>query len=204
MLFEDTYKTITAKSESVFRDKASRFIAVAMPVASESEAKAKLEELRKQYYDATHHCYAYRIGYDKSIFRSNDDGEPSGTAGKPIYNQILSKDLTNILIVVIRYFGGTKLGVPGLINAYKTSAKDALEKAEIITKTAKEIYELRFDYEIMNEVMKFMKDENIEQLSHDYKDSCLIILALRKTNASIVVEKLKSIQGIELRFVRIE
>ena len=204
MLFEDTYKTIITKSESIFRDKASRFIAVAIPVSSESEAKGKLDELKKEYYDATHHCYAYRIGHDKSIFRSNDDGEPSGTAGKPIYNQILSKDLTNILIVVIRYFGGTKLGVPGLINAYKTSAKEALDNAEIITRTAKEIYELRFGYEIMNDVMKFIKDEKIEQIEHEYKDDCNVIVGIRKNNAGALIEKIKLIKGMSVKFLRIE
>ena len=166
--------------------------------------KAKLEEMRKEYHNASHYCYAYRLGYDKSVYRSNDDGEPSGTAGKPIYNQILSKDLTNILIVVIRYFGGTKLGVSGLINAYKTSAKDALDKAKIITKTVREVYELNFGYELMNIIMKFIKVQKIEHFSHEYKNTCKIIIALRKNDASSITEKLRNIHGVDIKFLNIE
>ncbi len=126
MLFSDEYKTIEGLAQGQFRDKGSRFLAFAIPVNNEKEVKTQLESLRKQYYDATHHCYAWMLGFDKSAYRVNDDGEPSGTAGRPIYGQILSHDLTNILIVVIRYYGGTKLGVPGLINAYKMAAIEAL------------------------------------------------------------------------------
>lgn len=204
MLFEDTYQTIEKRSEAFFKDKGSKFISIAIPVYSEQQAKDNLNDIKKKYHDATHHCYAYRLGYDKLAYRTNDDGEPSGTAGKPIYNQILSKDLTNILIVVVRYYGGTKLGVPGLINAYKTSAKDALENSNIITKIVKEVYELSFGYELMNEVMKFIKDEKLEQTSHEFKDDCKIIISFRKSNATQITVKLKQINGLELRFLSIE
>jgi uncharacterized YigZ family protein len=204
MLFDDTYNTIQSTSEAVFRDKGSKFIAIAIPVNNETDAKSKLDEIRKKYYDATHHCFAYRISHDKSIFRSNDDGEPSGTAGKPIYNQILSKDLTNILIIVVRYFGGTKFGVSGLINAYKTAAKESLDNARIITKTVKEINEITYGYELMSLVMKFLKDEKIEQLSHEFRENCNIIIALRKSKADEIRNKLKAIQGINIKFLRIE
>lgn len=130
MLFEDTYKTIASPSEGVFKDRGSKFIAKAFPVKTEDDIKIHLETLRKDYYDARHHCYAYQLGFDKSAYRINDDGEPSGTAGKPIFGQINSHDLTNILIVVIRYFGGTKLGVSGLINAYRTASKESISNGD--------------------------------------------------------------------------
>jgi uncharacterized YigZ family protein len=204
MLFEDTYQTIEKKSEAFFKDKGSKFIGIAIPVYSEQEAKDNLNEIKKKYHDATHHCYAYRLGYNKSAYRINDDGEPSGSAAKPIFNQILSKDLTNIIIVVVRYYGGTNLGIPGLINAYKTSAKDAIENGNIITKIVREVYELRFGYELMNTIMKFIKDEKLEQTSHDYKDDCKILISIRKSYATSVTNKLRQIDGIELKFLSIE
>ncbi len=204
MLFENIYKTINADAEAVFKYRGSKFVAIAIPVKTEAEVKQKLDELRKEYYDATHHCYAYRLGFDKSAFRTNDDGEPSGTAGKPIFNQILSKDLTNVLIVVIRYFGGTKLGVSGLINAYKTVSREALENAEVITKAVYEVCQLGFTYEIMNTVMKLIKDEKLEQLSHDYSDNCSITIKIPKTNATDVIGKFKKLQGLEIKVLRLE
>ena len=138
MLFSDEYKTIAEPSQGSFRDKGSKFLAFAFPAASEQEVKQHLEALRKQYYDATHHCYAYVLGFDKSAYRFNDDGEPSGTAGRPIYGQLLSADLTNTLMVVVRYYGGTNLGVPGLIHAYKTAALEAINHATILNKIVKE------------------------------------------------------------------
>jgi len=159
MLFEDTYQTIEKYAEGTFRDRGSKFIGRAYPVCTEEEAKKILVEIRKKYHDANHHCYAYRIGFDKSIFRTNDDGEPSGTAGRPIFGQIQSKDLTNILIIVTRYFGGTLLGVSGLINAYKTTAAEAIGNAIIVTRNVHEVYEITYDYAIMNAVMKTLKDK---------------------------------------------
>jgi uncharacterized YigZ family protein len=145
MLFEDTYKTITGSAEGLFKDKGSKFFAYAYPIEDESEVKDLVDQLKKEHFKAVHHCYAYRLGQDRTNFRVNDDGEPSGSAGKPILNVLLSKDITNILVVVVRYFGGTLLGVPGLINAYKTATQEALAEAEIIEKTVNEIYEVRFD-----------------------------------------------------------
>ena len=201
MLFEDIYKTIKTQSTGIFKDRGSKFIALAIPVISENETKEKLEVIRKKYYDATHHCYAYQLGFDKSAYRINDDGEPSGTAGKPIFGQILSNDLTNILIVVIRYYGGTKLGVPGLINAYKTSAAIALENSEIITKIIKEIYEIEYDYLAMNNVMKIIKEEKLEQLENVFDLKCKIVFSVRKNNSKKVYKSLKNINGLSIRYV---
>ncbi len=184
MLFEDTYKTIENISEGLFKDRGSKFIAHAIPVNNENQVKEHLSALRKKYHDARHHCYAYQLGFDKSSYRINDDGEPSGTAGKPIFGQILSHDLTNILIVVVRYFGGTKLGIGGLINAYKTSAKDALNNAKIIEKTINEVYEIIYDYPVMNAVKKIIKEENITQTSQKFDLNCKIIFLIRKSNSS--------------------
>ena len=201
MLFEDIYKTIKTQSTGIFKDRGSKFIALAIPVISENETKEKLEVIRKKYYDATHHCYAYQLGFDKSAYRINDDGEPSGTAGKPIFGQILSNDLTNILIVVIRYYGGTKLGVPGLINAYKTSTALALENSEIITKIIKEIYEIEYDYLAMNNVMKIIKEEKLEQLENVFDLKCKIVFSVRKNNSKKVYKSLKNINGLSIRYI---
>ena len=142
MLFDDSYKTIVNHSEGFFKDRGSKFISHAYPVKTEEDVKGILAQLRKDYYDARHHCYSYILNPDKSAFRINDDGEPSGSAGKPIHGQLLSYDLTNILVVVIRYFGGTKLGIPGLINAYREATRDALNQTEIIKKTLTNISKL--------------------------------------------------------------
>ncbi len=191
MLFEDTYKTITQASSGLYKEKGSKFIALAYPVTGEGEVKQLLEDLRKEYYDARHHCYAYILGPDRSAWRVNDDGEPSGTGGKPIHGQILSFDLTNVLIVVIRYFGGTKLGVSGLINAYKSAAKDALSQAEIVEKTVNEIYRLEFPYELMNDVMRIIKEEDLHMIDNQYDNSCTITYSIRKNEADRVKTRLQ-------------
>ena len=183
MLFEDTYKTITQTSSGLYKEKGSKFIAMAYPVSNEEAVKQILVELKKEHFNARHHCYAYVLGPDKSAWRVNDDGEPSGTAGRPIHGQIQSFDLTNILIVVIRYFGGTKLGVSGLITAYKTAAKDALSQAEIIEKTVNEVYKLEFPYEEMNDVMRIIKEENLQIIDNQYDEACIIIYSIRKNEA---------------------
>lgn len=183
MLFEDTYKTITQASSGLYKEKGSKFIALAYPVSNEDAVKEILAELKKEHYNARHHCYAYVLSPDKSAWRVNDDGEPSGTGGRPIHGQIQSFDLTNILIVVVRYFGGTKLGVSGLINAYKSAAKDALSQAEIIEKTVNEVYKLEFPYEEMNDVMRIIKEENIDILDNQYDATCIIIYSIRKNEA---------------------
>jgi uncharacterized YigZ family protein len=190
MLFEDTYKTITQPGSGIYKEKGSKFIALAYPVTGEDGVKQILEDLRKEYYDARHHCYAYILGPDKSAWRVNDDGEPSGTGGKPIHGQILSFDLTNILIVVIRYFGGTKLGVSGLINAYKSAAKDALLQAEIVEKTVNEVYRLEFPYELMNDVMRIIKEEDLQIIENQFNNSCTITYSIRKNEADRVKTRL--------------
>ena len=204
MLFEDTYKTIENKSEGTFKDRGSKFIAFACPVNTEEEAKKILADVRKEYHDACHHCYAYQIGYDKSIWRANDDGEPSGTAGKPILNQIKSKDLTNIFIVVVRYFGGILLGVPGLINAYKSATIEALNNSKIITKTVNEIYEVNYDYPVMNDVMKILKDKGLDIIYTDFSLKCNVVFKVRKNESSSVYEGLKKLSSLEIKYLRTE
>jgi uncharacterized YigZ family protein len=161
MLFSTQYNTVSKYSESIFKDKGSKFIACLQKVENIEEFKVFLNDTKKKYPAAVHYCFAYRIGYDKSVFRSNDDGEPSGSAGKPIYNQLLAFDLTNVAIIVVRYFGGTLLGVPGLINAYKQSSIDAIKENQIITKDILEIVRIEFAFDKMNEVMRVIKENKI-------------------------------------------
>ncbi|MCX6230210.1 MAG: YigZ family protein [Bacteroidetes bacterium] len=204
MLFEDTYKTIKLRSEGIYKEKGSKFIAIALPVCSENDVKEALALLRKEFYDARHHCYAYILGFDKSAYRINDDGEPSGTAGRPIHGQLMSKDLTNTLVVVVRYFGGTKLGVSGLINAYKTATKEALESAEIIEKIVCDIYEISFDYLQMNDVMKLLKDENLHQFEQAFETACSLKFTVRKNNSDRLYEAFRKIEGLKIKFLRTE
>ena len=163
---KDTYKTLSKPSEELlFKEKNSKFFATAFPVTSEDEIKNNLDILRKKHFGASHFCYAFQLGTDKIQFRANDDGEPNNSAGAPIYGQIQSFDLTNILVVVVRFFGGTKLGVGGLISAYKTAAQMALETSEIIEKTININYIISFDYKNMNKVMRVIKEKNLEIVS---------------------------------------
>jgi uncharacterized YigZ family protein len=201
MLFEDTYNTINSTTAGEFKDRGSRFIAYSVPVKSETDVKEQLELIRKKHHDARHHCYAYRLGPDKSAYRINDDGEPSGTAGKPIYGQILSKDLTNILIVVVRYFGGTKLGVSGLINAYKTSAREALEKATILTKTINDIYEVEFEYDDTSSVMRILKDEGLKPYEQIYEEKCMLKFEVRKKLTDRVYERFNKINNLKIKYL---
>ncbi|MBP5650668.1 MAG: YigZ family protein [Bacteroidales bacterium] len=195
-MFEDTYKTIAGPSEGIYREKGSKFIALAFPVQSEAEVKEKLAEIQKQYFDARHHCYSYILGPNKDAYRLNDNGEPSGTAGRPIHGQLLSKDLTNTLVIVVRYFGGIKLGVSGLINAYKTAAKDALDHATIIEKTVDETYKVSFDYSVMNSVMQLLKDPYVTILGQGYEDRYLITFKIRRREADRIVTALKKINTV--------
>ncbi|HAF30263.1 MAG TPA: YigZ family protein [Bacteroidales bacterium] len=199
--FVDEYLTISKPSEGLFKDRGSKFLAFAYPVSSEEEIKAIQEQLRSDYHDARHHCYAYMLGPEKEIFRINDDGEPSSTAGKPILGQIRSFDLTNILIVVIRYFGGTKLGVGGLINAYKTAAEEALKNAKIIKKTLHDIYVLKYEYPEMNEVMRIMKEEQIEHIDQNFELSCSITLSLRKADVDKVLSKFDRVENLKIEYL---
>ena len=202
MLFEDSYKIVTTKGGGLYKEKGSKFIAEAFPVHSEAEVKEHVAEIRKKYFDAKHHCYAFMIGPDKACYRSSDDGEPSGTAGKPILNQILSKDVTNVCVVVTRYFGGQLLGVPGLINAYKTSAREALDNCTIVEKTIDEVYSLEFDYPLLNEVMRILKDENLEQQNPKFELRCYLEISIRQSDSDRIVEKLKRIFGIEVKYLK--
>lgn len=204
MLFDDTYRTITQKSQGLFKDKGSKFIAYAIPVHKEEQIKPELELLRKEHYDARHHCYAWILGFNKEAYRVNDDGEPSGTAGKPIYGQLLANDLTNTLIVVIRYFGGIKLGVRGLINAYKFSAQDAINNNTIEKRVIHEIYQVKFVYEHMNDVMRILKEEELSQLGQNFHLTCTIDFAVRKSRADHVIKRFKDLRHIEMTYLRME
>lgn len=204
MLFEDTYHTISSRTTGLYKEKGSKFIAFAIPVKDENEVKNELEQIRKDYYDARHHCYAYVIGFDKSAWRANDDGEPSGTAGRPIYGQLQSKDLTNVLIVVVRYFGGIKLGVSGLINAYKSAAADALDQADIIEKTVDEIYELKFNYDAMNDIMKIVKDDGLLLINTQFDLECSLTYKIRKKEADRVNEKFRKTYRCKIIYLKSE
>ncbi|MFC2097689.1 IMPACT family protein [Bacteroidota bacterium] len=193
----DSYKTIKGISEGQYKDKGSKFLAFAYPVYTEEEIKEIQKGLRKEFHDARHHCFAYRLGAEKKIFRANDDGEPSNSSGKPILGQIQAFDLTNILIVVVRYFGGTLLGVGGLIQAYKTAATEALKKAEIINKTVNDIIDIRFEYLDMNDVMKILKSEKPEQLKQKFDIDCYIQLSIRQSATKKLLERLKKIESLK-------
>ena len=180
----DTYKTIDQPSiEVLFKDKNSKFFGYAIPVTSEDEVKEHLAELKKQHFSARHWCYAFQIGTETRYHRANDDGEPNNSAGMPIYGQIQSFEVTNILVVVVRYFGGVKLGVSGLINAYKTTAQMALEECEIIEKTIDKHFIVNFDYKNMNKVMRVIKEKNISIVNQKMELACEIEIATRKKNA---------------------
>lgn len=202
MLFEDTYHTLNKASQGAFKDRGSKFIALAVPVLSEEEVKLKLDEIKKEYHDARHHCYAYILGLDKSAHRYNDDGEPSGTAGRPIFGQLQSFDMTNVLIVVVRYFGGTKLGVPGLINAYKTAAKEALNNANIIKKTINDQYQLSYEYHLMNEVMRVVKDEGLSVVKQDFQLNCKLTIQARKLDSNKIFERFRKIHGVQIEYLK--
>ncbi len=175
----DAYRSIAARSEGLFKDNGSRFIALAYPVETEEEVREIVASLKKEYHDARHHCYAYRLGYKGDRFRANDDGEPSGSAGRPILGQIDSMGLSDVLVVVVRYFGGIKLGIPGLIRAYKTSTADALGQAEIIEKVAGKRFRLTFDYLSMNGVMKVLKDLGLTPVGQDFGLQCSLEVRVR-------------------------
>ncbi len=199
MLFDDTYLTIEKPAEAIFRDRGSKFLAFAYPINRESDIKPILAQLKTEHPKANHHCWAMRLGIDRSVFRINDDGEPSGTAGRPILNTLLSRNLTNILVVVVRYFGGTLLGVPGLINAYKTATEEALNSAKTIEKTLNDIYTIRFEYPQMNDVMKVIKDDELEVIEQHLDNTCFVRVGIRKMQVNRSVEKLEKIGGISLK-----
>lgn len=203
MLFDDTYKTIGEPTEGIFRDRGSKFMAYLYPIRSETEIKDILNSIKALHPKARHYCWAIRLTPDRSVFRVNDDGEPSGTAGKPILNTLLSFDVTNIFAVVVRYFGGTLLGVPGLINAYKSATIDALNNAKIINQTVNSLYKLSFDYLQMNEVMKIIKDEGLKIFHQDFDSSCSLEVEIRQSAVNLITAKLEKIEGLHLDFIRL-
>ncbi len=189
----DIYKTIAQKSEGTYTEKRSKFLAFAHPVETLDQIKELIEGYKKKYYDARHVCYAYMLGADRATFRANDDGEPSSTAGKPILGQINSKELTNILVVVIRYFGGVKLGTRGLIIAYKEATIAALSNANVIEKQVEELISYTFPYVMMNSVMKVVKELNPQIVSQTYEQTCQITLSIRRSMAPILQERLNKL-----------
>jgi uncharacterized YigZ family protein len=195
---EDTYKTISGPAQGLYKDKGSKFIAFAYPVTSEEQAKEIVQTIKKEHYSARHHCYAWRLGHEKLLFRANDDGEPSSTAGKPILGQIQSFDLTNVLIVVVRYFGGTLLGVSGLINAYRNAAMDAINQAEIVEKLVEKQLLIEFDYGVMNDVMKLFKDEKLPQVDPQFDLRCRIKTQIRLSELSRIEEGLTKIGSLKI------
>ncbi len=198
---KDSYKTIKNSAEGLFKDKGSKFIALGYSVSNEKEIKTIIKEVKKKYHDARHHCYAYRLGLTDGAYRMNDDGEPSGTAGKPIYGQILSYGLSDVLIVVVRYFGGTLLGTSGLINAYKSAAQDLIDNSSLVERTIKKQLQIIFAYDLLNIVMKLVKDEELDIVSQDFTDRCKIVLDIRVSNFDEVKGKLESIYGIDVKII---
>ena len=198
----DNYTTIKSFSQGVFKERGSRFIAFAFPVSDQEEIKPIIDKIRKEHHEARHHCYAYMIGHERMTWRMNDDGEPSGTAGRPILGQINSFGLTNILIVVSRYFGGTLLGVSGLINAYRSAAASAIGNAELIECNVQEFYEITFPYNSMNNVMKTLKDEGIGQSEQLFDLECRIKICFRISAKEKILTRLSRIEGLKYSFIK--
>jgi uncharacterized YigZ family protein len=197
-LEKDSFLTLKKDSEGLYKEKGSKFLAFAYRLKNEEEIKEKLEQLKKKYYDARHYCYAYMLGKDRATFRANDDGEPNHSAGDPILGQIRSFGLTNVLIVVIRYFGGTKLGVSGLIHAYKTAAADAINNNEIITDILKNRIAISFDYLQMNDVMKLIKDYELQMIDQHFDNQCQIITEVRKKLLDEIHQKISELDGVKM------
>ncbi|MEI6750108.1 MAG: IMPACT family protein [Bacteroidales bacterium] len=202
MLFDDTYKTLEATCKGLYKEKGSRFISFAIPVTNEADVKKELETLRQKYHDARHHCYAYMLGFNKDAYRANDDGEPSGTAGRPILGQITANDLTNTLVVVIRYFGGVKLGVSGLIFAYRKAAGEAIEQASIVTRIISDVYELEFNYAAMNDVMRIIKEESCTILSTEFELQNKLTILTRKRVSNLVYEKFQKVNALTVKYLK--
>ncbi len=195
---KDTYLTLASPAEIIYKEKSSKFLTYAWPVTNSDQVKELLDALRKRYYDATHHCYAYRLGPHGEHFRANDDGEPSGTAGKPILGQLLSHDVTDCLVVVVRYFGGTKLGVSGLIDAYKTSTAMVLDSAEIVERTVDRQLTITFPYASIGEVMKIIKEERPKVKEQIFDNTSRVELSVRLSREEALLGKLKDVSGISI------
>lgn len=191
----DVYRTVEAEAEAIFKEKSSKFLAFAYPVSTEEQIRQRLDALRKKYYDATHHCYAWRLGAHGEAFRANDDGEPSSTAGKPILGQLLSNDLTECLIVVVRYFGGTKLGVSGLIEAYRLSAAAVIENSTITERTVDDRIEVRFSYMAMNEVMRVVKEMQPRIVEQNFDNLCTMTLQMRRSRTGELLARMDKVDG---------
>ncbi|NER15657.1 IMPACT family protein [Spongiivirga citrea] len=196
---KDTYKTITKPSkETLFKDRNSKFFGFAFPVSTEEDVKQQITLLKKKHHAARHWCYAYQLGADTLKYRVNDDGEPANSAGQPIYGQIQSFDVTNILIVVVRYFGGVKLGVGGLINAYRTAAKLSLEESTIVEKTIDSQFKLVFDYKNMNKVMRIVKEKNVNIISQQLEINCQLIISVRKSESEMIKNLFEAIFEVKI------
>lgn len=201
MKIPDTYLTIEGKGEGLYKEKGSKFIALAYPVTTEDEIKVILASLRKEYHDARHYCWAYRLEADKKKFRVNDDGEPANSAGQPILGQIKSNNLTNIVVIVIRYFGGKLLGVGGLINAYRTAAADALSDTKIITKTVNDFYELTFAYTIINDVMRLIEEEKLTIVKQTFEADCTIKIGVRQSKSEAIKKRIEKSQEVTIKYI---
>ena len=195
---EDTYLTVEKPAEGSYKDKGSRFLAFIHPIQSENEVKDILSSLKTKYHDARHPCYAYALGLHRDTFRAVDDGEPSSTAGKPILGQIIANNLTNVLIVVVRYFGGIKLGVPGLIQAYRQASADAISNASIIQRTEDITLHLQFPYTAINDVMKILKDMNPNILSRQFEIECQLTLSIRRNQSQTIRQRLSQIESLTI------
>ena len=197
----DTYQTITAPTEGLFKDRGSKFYAYAHPVTSEEEIKELLVARREEHHTSRHVCYAYKLGPKGDRYRANDDGEPSGTAGKPIYGQLESNNLTNVLVMVVRYFGGTKLGVGGLINAYRTAAAEALSQATVETRTVDDVYELRFAYPLMNPVMRIIKERSLKIVEQDFQITCRLVFRVRQSESESVANIFGKMNNLDVELI---
>lgn len=192
---DDRYRSVEAPAEAACRERSSKFFSYIYPVQTEEEIRTILDDLRKRFYDATHHCYAWRLGPHGERFRANDDGEPSGTAGKPILGQLLSNDITDCLVVVVRYFGGTKLGVPGLIAAYRESAAEAIAAAQIVDRTVDRTVTVDFPYVAMNDIMRVVKEEQPRIAGQTFDNLCTLHLTIRESRAEALIERLRKAGG---------
>jgi len=201
MLFEDTYLTVKQPAEATFSDRGSKFIAFVFPILSEADIKPLVAQLKAAHPKANHHCWAMRLSPDRSVFKVNDDGEPSGTAGRPILNMLLSKNITNTLIVVVRYFGGKLLGVPGLINAYKTAAEEGIKAAGVEEKVSSDVYSIEFDYLQMNEVMKIIKEENIVIIKQEADNTCIFQVSIRKAKVNQTINRFNGLVGAKVLYL---
>jgi uncharacterized YigZ family protein len=202
MTEKDTYKCITTPdTESLFKDRGSKFIGYAFYVENEDDIKERISEVKKIHYSARHHCYAYRIGSEEIKFRANDDGEPSHSAGDPILGQIIAKDLTNVLVVVVRYFGGIKLGVGGLIQAYKAAAKEILDECKIETRTINKLFSVTLEYTELNQIMRFVKENNLNIVEQKMEMNCEIILSIRLKDADTIFDKLSKMHKLKTKIL---